>query len=84
MLNKVVVTSPIVRAKSEDDAMKRARSKGCTMVWTRLNKQTKKDAVDKLRQQHQPGRLDRPKIEHQPGMAAMPLAGMDEVDVLVM
>ncbi len=84
MLEKVTVTTPIVRAKSEDYAMKRARSKGCAMVWTRPNKQMKKDAVDKPRRQHQPGRSERPKIECQPGMAGTPLTGMDEVDTLVM
>ncbi len=84
MLDKVVATTLIVRAKPEDDVMKRARSKGCAMVWTRPNKRTKKDAVDKPRQQHQPGRSDRPKIDCQLGMADMPLTGMDEVDTLVM
>ncbi len=72
MLDKVVTTTPIVRAKPEDDAMKRARSKGCTMVWTRPHKRTKKNAVDKPRRQHQPGRSDRTKIERQLGMAGMP------------
>ena len=52
VLDKVVVTTPIVRTKPEDDAMKRARSKGCTTVWTRPHERTKKNAVDKPRRQH--------------------------------
>ena len=80
MLGKVVATTPIVRAKPENYVISRARPKVCAMVWTRPDKQTKKDAVDKPQRQHQPGRLDRPKIERQPGMAGTPLTGIDKVD----
>ncbi len=38
MLDKVVVTTPVVRAKPEDGVIKRARLKGCAMVWTRPHK----------------------------------------------
>ena len=73
----------IVIAKPEDYAMKRSRSKGYVMVWTRPNKQTKKDALNKPRRQHQLGRLYRPKIELQLGMAGLTLTDMFEADTLV-
>ncbi len=52
MLDKMVVTTPIVRAKPKDEVMKRAWSKGCAMVWTRPHKQMKKNAVDEPQWQH--------------------------------
>ena len=83
MLDKVMKTISIVRAKPVGYGANKARQKVCAIVWIRLNKLTKEETVDKPELQYQQGRSDRPKVEHQLGTADTPAPGIQKVDMKV-
>ncbi len=74
-----MATTPIVRTKPKGYWTSKERMEVCTIVLMRLYEPTKKDTMDKLRLQHQPGRSDRSNVEHQLGMVDKSLTCIDKV-----